>query len=139
MNLNSTLSLIHRAEKAGYRAIVLTVDVTSIGKKRPGADIRNDGLPKNLSYNLILFNLYFIKIFSFRNFDNDQAIQRLLNAKGLLDDRVSSMFETAITWSHVALLTNYTKLPVRFGVSFFSSISYGKYRETSDFRCLSKE
>lgn len=43
------MSLIHRAERAGYRAIVMTADVTSIGKKRSGKDIRSDGLPPGLS------------------------------------------------------------------------------------------
>lgn len=114
MNLASTWSLIDRAEKAGFRVIVLTGDVTSIGKKRSGSDIRTDGLPPGMRYNSPHFaRIFNFAIFRLRNFDEDPEIQRLLNADGLsLDERVSSIFKTDITWEHLEMLINYTKLPV---------------------------
>lgn len=46
---NITLNLIRRAEKAGFKALVLTVDAPIFGDRR--ADLRNKfSLPKHLRY-----------------------------------------------------------------------------------------
>ncbi|XP_055372842.1 uncharacterized protein LOC129606517 [Condylostylus longicornis] len=94
-----TENLIRRAEKAGFEALVLTVDAPVFGARR--ADMRNKfELPSHLS--LKNFNGLFANSL---NGDSDNEISGI-NAY------VSKQFDPTLTWKSVEWLIKFTKLPV---------------------------
>ncbi|TMW62257.1 hypothetical protein Poli38472_009750 [Pythium oligandrum] len=94
-----TLQLVRRAEKAGYKAIVLTVDTPLLGHRE--ADVRNHfSLPGHL------------QLANFAKVGGDHAH----GVKGLGDSGlaqyVSSLFDLTLNWEDVKWLKSITKLPV---------------------------
>ena len=67
---------------------------------------------------MICYALYFRR---FPNFKNDFKIKQILDGPGSLDKRVSAIFNTRISWSHIKRLTEFTKLPVSCIISFHSN------------------
>uniref|UniRef100_A0A0K8VG76 (S)-2-hydroxy-acid oxidase n=1 Tax=Bactrocera latifrons TaxID=174628 RepID=A0A0K8VG76_BACLA len=93
-----TEQMVRRAEKANFKAIVLTIDAPIFGQRR--SDIRNKfSLPPHLH----LANFEGIKADGVRT--DEEAISGI-NAY------VSSQFDPTLTWKDVAWLVNLTRLPV---------------------------
>lgn len=91
-----TEKLIRRAEAAGFKALVLTVDVPTFGIRR--ADIRNHfQLPSHLQ---------------FGNFTGNQS-QTYRDEKGSgINAYAQSLFDETLTWKDLKWLIEFTKLPV---------------------------
>ncbi|XP_039955114.1 uncharacterized protein LOC126755637 [Bactrocera neohumeralis] len=93
-----TEQMVRRAEKANFKAIVLTIDAPIFGQRR--SDIRNKfSLPPHLH----LANFEGIKADGVRT--DEEAVSGI-NAY------VSSQFDPTLTWKDVAWLVNLTRLPV---------------------------
>lgn len=94
-----TEELVRRAEKANYKAIVLTVDAQVIGQR--WADIRNNfGLPQHL------------KLANFATLSNySSGIQSVQGNSGL-NEYASNQFDDTLSWQDVKWLVKLTKLPV---------------------------
>lgn len=85
-------SLVRRAEKAGFKAIVLTVDAPCFGIRR--ADVRNKfSLPPDL------------------RLANFQDQVQSAGGSGI-NEYVNSQFDATLTWNDVKWLKTITKLPV---------------------------
>ncbi|XP_024888011.1 hydroxyacid oxidase 1 [Temnothorax curvispinosus] len=94
---NVTLNLIKRAERAGFKALVLTVDAPFFGDRRP--DLRNKfSLPSHLR---------------FANFEDDLS-RRINTAKtgSGLNEYVNALFDASISWDDVKWLKRITTLPI---------------------------
>ncbi|MSR32370.1 MAG: alpha-hydroxy-acid oxidizing protein, partial [Gemmataceae bacterium] len=90
-----TRSLIQRAEAAGYRGILLTVDAQILGKRE--ADLRNQfKLPPPLR----LENL------------DPEINQRVRTVHGSAAETMASIFEHGLNWNDLEWLQSETKLPV---------------------------
>ncbi|KAI9983240.1 hypothetical protein PInf_007169 [Phytophthora infestans] len=84
-----TVGLVRRAEKAGYKAIVLTVDAPVLGNRE--ADVRNHFIiPKHLT----------MANFCPQNATTDYA------------DYVSDLYDQTLSWKDVRWLKSITKLPI---------------------------
>jgi 4-hydroxymandelate oxidase len=92
-----TASLVQRAEAAGCRAIVLTVDVPVLGKRE--RDVRNRfALPDHMSVKNLLPG-------------GCQELPKNVAGSGLAA-YVASLFDAALTWKDIQWLAGVTKLPV---------------------------
>ncbi|KYQ51788.1 Hydroxyacid oxidase 1 [Trachymyrmex zeteki] len=94
---NVTLNLIKRAERAGFKALVLTIDAPIFGDRR--ADLRNKfALPNHLR---------------FANFQGDLS-KRINSAKtgSGLNEYVTALFDTSLSWDDVKWLKRITTLSV---------------------------
>ena len=92
-----TASLVRRAETAGCKAVVLTVDVPLIGKRE--RDIRSRFiLPEHLTAK----NLWP---------DGLQELGETVSSSGI-NPYVASLFDPSLTWKDVEWLCGLTKLPV---------------------------
>lgn len=92
-----TLDLIKRAEYAGFKALVLTVDAPLFGDRR--ADLRNKFmLPSHLR---------------FANFEGDlsQRINSTKTGSGL-NEYVAALFDASLSWDDVKWLKRNTMLPI---------------------------
>eukprot|EP01135_Chromosphaera_perkinsii_P005532 Nk52_evm81s352 gene=Nk52_evmTU81s352 len=105
-----TERLVRRAERAGYKALVLTVDTPLLGRRE--ADIRhNFQLPKHLK----LGNLSAddVRECLMNNTDSNHAVQ---NDTGKDDSGlavyIQKFFDTSLTWECVQWLQSITHLPV---------------------------
>ncbi|CAN9505383.1 unnamed protein product [Ophioblennius macclurei] len=93
-----TLSLVRRAEKAGYRAIFVTVDTPYLGKRL--ADVRNRfKLPPHLSMSNFSTNSL---AFSEGNYGNDSGLAVY----------VAKAIDPSICWDDISWLKRNTKLPI---------------------------
>lgn len=94
-----TEQLVRRAEKCGYKAIVLTVDAPTFGIRL--ADVRNKFL---LPPHLRLANF----------FPEDGKSYGARSSKGGsgINEYVASMFDATITWKDLAWLKSITNLPI---------------------------
>ncbi|XP_063695701.1 uncharacterized protein LOC134827092 [Culicoides brevitarsis] len=91
-----TTNLVKRAEKAGFKALVLTVDAPIFGLRR--ADMRNKfTLPKPLKL---------------ANFEGDLASSVKSKGGSGINEYVTKQFNPTLTWKDVAWLKSVTKLPV---------------------------
>ncbi|OQR86122.1 peroxisomal (S)-2-hydroxy-acid oxidase [Achlya hypogyna] len=89
-----TRDLVVRAEKAGYKALVLTVDTPILGSRE--ADLRNGfALPRHLTM---------------ANFTGGKHAHRV-NEVGL-SQYTKELFDLNITWDDVAWLKSITSLPI---------------------------
>ena len=89
-------SLVNRAEVAGCKAIVLTVDVPLLGRRE--RDVRNQfKLPNHLSVKDLL---------------SEGQESRDSTAGSGLSPYTASLFDPALTWKDIEWLTGITKLPV---------------------------
>ncbi|XP_044267492.1 hydroxyacid oxidase 1 [Tribolium madens] len=94
---NVTRRLVERAEKAGFKALVLTVDTPMFGLRL--ADIRNKFvLPPHLK---------------FANFAGDKAtgINQTESGSGL-NNYVNRLFDQSLEWKDIKWLQSFTKLPI---------------------------
>ncbi|GAB1868969.1 Hydroxyacid oxidase 1 [Camponotus japonicus] len=94
---NVTLNLIRRAERAGFKALVFTIDAPFFGDRRP--DIKNKfALPSHLR---------------FANFEGELS-QRINSAKidSGLSEYVNSLFDATLSWDDVKWLKRTTTLPI---------------------------
>jgi (S)-2-hydroxy-acid oxidase len=84
-----TVGLVRRAEQAGYKAIVLTVDAPVLGNRE--ADVRNHfSVPSHLT----------MANFGPQNATSDYA------------DYVSALYDQSLSWKDVEWLKGITKLPI---------------------------
>lgn len=92
-----TESLVRRAEKANFKALVLTVDAPIFGQRR--SDVRNKfGLPSHLQLG---------------NFSESKTQAVKSSGKGSgINEYVMSQFDPQLTWKDVEWLVKLTKLPV---------------------------
>ncbi|XP_012528234.1 hydroxyacid oxidase 1 [Monomorium pharaonis] len=94
---NVTLNLIRRAERADFKALVLTIDAPFFGDRR--ADLRNNfALPNHLR---------------FANFQGDLS-KRVNTAKtgSGLNEYVTALFDPSLSWDDVKWLRSITTLPI---------------------------
>jgi isopentenyl diphosphate isomerase/L-lactate dehydrogenase-like FMN-dependent dehydrogenase len=92
-----TASLVKRAEAAGCKAIVLTVDVPMLGKRE--RDVRNRfTLPDHLTLKNLLPA-------------GRQQLPKNIADSGMAA-YVASLFDSALTWKDIQWLAGWTKLPV---------------------------
>ena len=90
--------LVRRAEAAGYRALVLTVDTPRVGRRE--RDMRNGfGLPPHL------------RMANFRD-DLFANIHEREPGESGFAAHVSALFDTSLTWEALAWLRGITTLPV---------------------------
>ena len=90
--------LVRRAEAAGYRALVLTVDVPRLGRRE--ADIRNGfGLPPHLS----------VANFAGTAMADQPALDSGVSGLAMY---AHDMFDTSLTWEALDWLRSVTSLPV---------------------------
>ncbi|CAD7088335.1 unnamed protein product [Hermetia illucens] len=92
-----TESLVRRAENAGYKAIVMTIDCAHFGARRADARYKFK-LPSHLGL---------------LNFQGDRAS----NAKSMqgfsgIQEYANAQYDQSITWADVDWLVKFTKLPV---------------------------
>jgi len=93
-----TERLVRRAERAGFRAIALTVDTPQLGRRE--ADIRNQfQLPPHLS----LANFADMKDFA--------QVKGGAGASGLAS-YVASLIDASLNWNDIAWLKSITRLPI---------------------------
>ncbi len=90
-------SLVRRAERAGYRALVLTVDAPVLGQREP--DVRNGfGLPPHLHL---------------ANFHGDLAAEQAGDpGVSALATYAEAQFDLTLTWEALDWLRSITSLPV---------------------------
>ncbi|KOX77088.1 Peroxisomal (S)-2-hydroxy-acid oxidase GLO5 [Melipona quadrifasciata] len=94
---NVTLNLVSRAERAGFKALVLTVDAPLFGDRR--LDIKNKfSLPSHLRLG---------------NFEGELStkINNAESGSGL-NEYVMSLFDASVTWNDIKWLKSITKLPL---------------------------
>jgi len=92
-NRNITENLIKRAEKAGYTALVLTVDTPILGRRE--IDIKNKfTLPPNL------------------NLANFMDIENKATMPAGLINYVSTEIDTTLNWNDISWLRSISKLPI---------------------------
>jgi len=91
------IDLIHRAEQAGYNALVITVDVPIMGKREK--DIRNQfTLPPNLSA---------------KNLEPYGIGQTNIRTRGSkIKNYTDLLFDKAVSWHDIAWIKTITKLPI---------------------------
>lgn len=95
---NVTRNLLSRAERAGFKAVVLTVDAPIFGVRR--TDVRNKfKLPPHLRL---------------ANFDFTDERNKLDTSEGGsgLQTYVNKLFDASITWEDVKWLKSLTNLPI---------------------------
>ncbi|CAH0557317.1 unnamed protein product [Brassicogethes aeneus] len=93
-----TKNLVERAEKAGFKALVLTVDAPLFGLRL--ADMRNKfSLPSHLRM---------------ANFDGEKAtkINNSPAKSSGLNEYVSALFDATLQWKDIEWLKSITKLPI---------------------------
>jgi 4-hydroxymandelate oxidase len=89
-------SLVRRAEAAGYRAIVLTVDLPVLGRRE--ADERNGfGLPSHLRQ---------------ANFTGPEEVRPTEPGVSALTQAILAEYDASLTWDALAWLRSITSLPV---------------------------
>uniref|UniRef100_K3X2I6 FMN hydroxy acid dehydrogenase domain-containing protein n=1 Tax=Globisporangium ultimum (strain ATCC 200006 / CBS 805.95 / DAOM BR144) TaxID=431595 RepID=K3X2I6_GLOUD len=94
-----TRDLVLRAERAGYKAIVLTVDTPMLGHREP--DVRNKfSLPKHLE----------LANFTHVGGEHAHGVNSLKDSG--LAQYVSNLFDLTLNWEDVKWLKSITKLPV---------------------------
>ncbi|KAK1133053.1 hypothetical protein K0M31_014416 [Melipona bicolor] len=94
---NVTLNLVSRAERAGFKALVLTVDAPLFGDRR--LDIKNKfSLPSHLRLG---------------NFEGELStkINNAESGSGL-NEYVMGLFDASVTWNDIQWLKSITKLPL---------------------------
>ena len=93
-----TEDLIRRVEKAGYKALVLTVDAPVFGKRR--ADVRHKfKLPAHL------------RLANFGCQEKSQGITSAESTSGL-EEYTLKLFDQSICWKDVEWLKSFTSLPI---------------------------
>lgn len=93
---NVTRHLVERAERNGFSAIVLTVDLSALGKRIP--DIRNKfNLPNHLSL---------------KNFEGYQGYKVEGKSESGMSEFTNSVYDSSLSWKDVDWLRSITNLPI---------------------------
>ncbi|XP_043255327.1 peroxisomal (S)-2-hydroxy-acid oxidase GLO5 [Colletes gigas] len=94
---NVTLNLIKRAERAGFKALVVTIDAPLFGDRR--ADVRNKfTLPNHLRLG---------------NFVGEMSNRVNTTESGSgLNEYVASLFDASLSWEDIKWVKSNTKLPI---------------------------
>ncbi|XP_034102246.1 uncharacterized protein LOC117566807 [Drosophila albomicans] len=91
-----TEKVVRRAEKANFKALVLTIDAPIFGHRRN--DVRNKfSLPSHLCL---------------ANFQGEQANGVITEGGSGINEYVASQFDASITWKDIAWLKQLTHLPI---------------------------
>lgn len=93
-------SMVERAEKAGYEAIVLTVDTVMLGWREE--DLRHRFSPLKAGYGKGNYMTDKVFLSGLDSQDDEAAIQHILN----------NIFHPSLSWKHVEELKKRTSLPV---------------------------
>eukprot|EP01137_Pigoraptor_chileana_P032078 Opistho-2@20888 len=94
-----TERLVHRAEAAGFKALVLTVDTPLLGRREP--DVRNEfKLPAHL------------RLANFDEMDFKSYGVQIANQDSGLAQYIASQFDRTLNWKDVQWLKSITKLPI---------------------------
>ncbi|XP_052132835.1 2-Hydroxyacid oxidase 1, partial [Frankliniella occidentalis] len=96
-----TEQLVRRAERAGYKALVLTVDAPVFGFRR--ADVRHKfTLPSHL------------RLANFTDCQDEHKSKGVSTAESGsgLNEYVAKLFDPSLSWSDVAWLKSFTSLPI---------------------------
>ncbi|KAL7635786.1 UNVERIFIED_CONTAM: hypothetical protein RMT77_013603 [Armadillidium vulgare] len=93
---NITERLVRRAEKAGYKALVVTID-------RPTTGIR---------YSDLWYNFSLPSHLRLANFDDANFPEKDTQKKGGLLRYISSNFSSSLTWEDISWLKSITRLPI---------------------------
>ena len=102
-----TKSIVQRAEKEGYKAIVMTVDATVRGKRQ--RDVSNHSFL--LPYLMDIPNIEPAKVTDAKSSSNFE--QNKQQSSGFVFDTFAkSLFDMSITFETIQWLKNITKLPV---------------------------
>ncbi|MFC0274779.1 alpha-hydroxy-acid oxidizing protein [Metabacillus herbersteinensis] len=101
-DIEITLSMVRRAEVAGYSAIVITLDTTILGNRE--RDLNNSYSPLKLGKGSA-------------NYINDPVFQSRLgdsssNDQAVIKKIVDVMFAPALTWDDLRTIKNHTSLPI---------------------------
>ncbi|CAD5323019.1 unnamed protein product [Arabidopsis thaliana] len=88
-----TAQIVKRAEKAGFKAIVLTVDVPRLGRRE--ADIKNKMISPQL-----------------KNFEGLVSTEVRPNEGSGVEAFASSAFDASLSWKDIEWLRSITKLPI---------------------------
>lgn len=99
-NKEIALNMVKRAEKAGYEAIVLTVDTVMMGWREE--DMRNQFSPLKLGLGTANFVQDDVFVANIDNLEQATVIQ------GMLD----SIHHPTLSWDHIAELQKATTLPI---------------------------
>lgn len=85
-----TLELVHRAEKSGFKALVLTVDAPTFGDRRN--ELRNNfNIPSHLKY---------------------ANIEDYANRNNVYNKPIYKLFDPSLSWDDVSWLKSQTRLPL---------------------------
>lgn len=93
-------SMVNRAEKAGFEAIVLTIDTVTLGWREH--DIRNQFSP-------------LLKGFASGNYKSDPIFMASLkddSVEAFVEQQIANIYHPNLNWDHVRELKKRTKLPV---------------------------
>ncbi|KAB7707574.1 alpha-hydroxy-acid oxidizing protein [Bacillus aerolatus] len=99
-NEEVSFSMVKRAEKAGYEAIVVTVDTVMTGFREE--DIRNEFSPLT-------------KGFGKANYENDPAFMKALTShdeESIIAAMLENIHAPSLHWKHIAELKKKTNLPI---------------------------
>lgn len=99
-NPEISYSMIERAEKAGYEAIVLTVDTVMLGWREE--DVRNQYSPLKLGYGKANYETDPVFLSSLKSNDFESVIQAI----------VDNVYHPTLDWKKVAELKKRTSLPL---------------------------
>ncbi|KAJ4886726.1 Peroxisomal (S)-2-hydroxy-acid oxidase GLO4 [Raphanus sativus] len=88
-----TAQMVKRAEKAGFKAIVMTVDVPKLGRRE--ADIKNKMVSPQL-----------------RNFEGLISTKVIPSEGSGVEALAASTFDASLTWKDIEWLRSITKLPI---------------------------
>ncbi|WP_205439591.1 alpha-hydroxy-acid oxidizing protein [Peribacillus alkalitolerans] len=99
-NEEISFSMVKRAEKAGYEAIILTVDTVMLGWREE--DMRNRFSPLRLGVGKANYETDPVFSSSLASLDDESVIQ------GILDN----VHHPSLNWTHIARLKKITSLPI---------------------------
>ncbi|KAL1212086.1 Peroxisomal (S)-2-hydroxyacid oxidase GLO3 [Cardamine amara subsp. amara] len=88
-----TAQMVKRAEKAGFKAIVLTVDVPKLGRREK--DIKNKMIPPKL-----------------KNFEGAFSMEVRPNKGSGVEAFTSRAFDSSLSWKDIEWLRSITELPI---------------------------
>ncbi|GAA0485841.1 lactate 2-monooxygenase [Salinibacillus aidingensis] len=98
-----TVSFLRRAEKAGYSAIVITIDTPALGFRE--ADLTNQFFPVREGYGSANY-------FQDPVFRNRLDVTPEQNRAAAIDELVNITFQPKLTWKDLAFLREQTHLPI---------------------------
>ncbi|KAI3432959.1 (S)-2-hydroxy-acid oxidase [Psidium guajava] len=105
-----TAQLVQRAERSGYKAIVLTVDVPRLGRRE--ADIKNNSVTVKLFLSLVLFPYDRMIAPQLKNFEGLLSTQVVSDEGSNLQAFAASTIDNSLSWKDVGWLRSITKLPI---------------------------